>query len=232
MKEPLTNELSLAGAHAQDAFGYFLAAGGKALEVHYGGEGVFVHSSNARLTERLANLDRGRSKVIDLMLACWHRLPRAARTLRTPGFLDGIDEIETVEQIETMARRGARFVWSLCQRFGIDPRTGLRSERVATWLDAGENNGDDTHAVYYDNASGGLLVSDKAGRRFAALLVIARNRLTGRVVGRLQLSRAGRVVGKQRELTFVTVEGAARALEGIAWRMARAAVAKRQAVRA
>lgn len=114
---------ALAGA-AQDAYHYFLAAGGQKLWDRYGESAFSRHNMNS-LRERLKNLNSGYEKLFELVdmieekLPGWHR----GKGVNIPGGYEYPD-VETIADVEKYARRGLKMTAALCDRFGCDAQSG------------------------------------------------------------------------------------------------------------
>lgn len=115
------SDRNLFAGTAQDAYHYFIAAGGRKLENKYG-ESAFADSRNDRLTKRLEYLQDGVEKLREMRALCQESLPRGER-----AYFRIEDEYETVASIEDLdraARLGIKAVIALTKRFKVDPRRG------------------------------------------------------------------------------------------------------------
>ncbi len=115
------------GGKAQDAYHYFLAAGGRALQHEYG-ESTFASHKDNTLQFRLEHLQLGVDALLDLTTLAREFVPRGY-VPRPEGLDYSPQEVETVADIEKFARKGLRLVIGLCRRVGVDPNSGRVVEK-------------------------------------------------------------------------------------------------------
>lgn len=106
---------------AQDAYHYFLAAGGNKLGERYG-ESAFADWRNNTLKKRIEHLSSGFEKLTEMAEECRLYLSKGAR-FETPSSFT-VDYVETIEELDKQARRGLKLVVALARRFGVDARQG------------------------------------------------------------------------------------------------------------
>lgn len=113
---------------AQDAYNYFLAAGGQTLQRRHG-ESAFGGWSDNRLKFRIEHLEKGIERLNELAHLCRSSLPHAVHF----EIVDNYDQAEDAADIVKYARLGVKAVAQLCKRFRCDPETGLVLEDPDHW---------------------------------------------------------------------------------------------------
>jgi hypothetical protein len=112
----------------QDAFNYFLQAGGKGLEHRYTESQFSTESGGRRLSSRLEALSQGKDKLLEITTLIRPYVKKGEYLW--PHNLEQIHEAETMEQVETAARLGLKMVISIGKNFGVDPYVGYTLERM------------------------------------------------------------------------------------------------------